>query len=246
MREATAAPNDSKNDFFTDMRFRMFVAATILSAIFGFETLAQSVELGEMPSVVPIEVGRDSGKRRDERPDPAQIEDNGQQPNSYLRPRAKVRFKRYLNDIAGPFALGRDVAVAGISTWANSPEEWGKKWDGFGRRVASNFGKNVIKQTAIYGLDEALKIDSHYYRSRKKDAGSKIRNALLSPVTARNASGKRVIGIPRIVGTYASSIIATEAWYPARYDYKEGLRSGTISLGINAAFGLIKEFVWKR
>ena len=64
---------------------------------------------------------------------------NAQQ-NGYRRPDAGTRQKRYINSMVGPFALGRTVATAGISTWRNSPEEWGTKWEGFGRRVASNFG----------------------------------------------------------------------------------------------------------
>ena len=166
--------------------------------------------------------------------------------NGYTPPTAGMRLKRYVKSTVGPFALARQVAGAGIATWRNSPEEWGGQWEGFGKRVASNFGKNLIKQTTIYGLDSALKLDSHYYRSTKKDAGSKIKNALLSPVTARNSRGKRVIGVPRLVGTYTGSIVAAEAWYPDRYSWKNGVRSGTISLGIGAAFNLFKEFVWKK
>jgi hypothetical protein len=138
------------------------------------------------------------------------------------------------------------VATAGISTWRNSPEEWGTKWEGFGRRVASNFGKNAIKQTTKFGLDEALKIDSHFYRSQNKSVGARVRNALISPVTARDRGGKRVIGVSNLVGTYGSNIIASETWYPDRYDWKDGVRTGTISLGFNAAFNLFKEFVWKK
>lgn len=166
--------------------------------------------------------------------------------SGYTRPDSKTRFKRYINGVAGPFALARSAATAGISTWRNSPEEWGPHWEGFGRRFASNVGKNAIKGTVIYGLDEALKVDSHFYRSEKRDVGSRIKNALISPVTARKANGKRVFGFPRVVGTYSSSIIAAEAWYPPRYDYKDGLRNGTISLGMNAVFNLFKEFVWKK
>lgn len=166
--------------------------------------------------------------------------------NGYVRPDSKARFKRYVNGVVGPMALGKNVALAGFSTWRNSPEEWGDHWEGFGRRVASNFGKSFIKQTTIYGLDESLSLDSHYYRSEKKGVGSKIKNALISPVTARTKSGRRVLGVPRIAGTYASSIIAAETWYPARYDWKDGLKSGTYSLGFNAAFNLVKEFIWKK
>lgn len=169
-----------------------------------------------------------------------------QQQSVYARPDAETRFKRYVNGMIGPIALAKQVAGAGFGTWRNSPEEWGGQWEGFGKRLASGFGKNLIKQTTTYGLDEALKLDSHYYRSTRKDAGSKIRNALLSPVTARNTRGKRVIGVPKIVGTYTSSIVAAEAWYPQQYDWKDGVRSGTLSFGISAAYNLFKEFVWKK
>lgn len=166
--------------------------------------------------------------------------------NGYTRPDAETRRKRFINSTVGPIALGRQVATAGISTWRNSPEEWGTKWEGFGRRVASNFGKNAIKQSMKFGLDEAFKLDSHYYRSKDKSTGARVRNALISPVTARNKNGKRTIGLPNLVGTYGANIIAREAWYPDSYDWKDGVRSGTISLGFNAAFNLFKEFVWKK
>lgn len=164
----------------------------------------------------------------------------------YVRPDAETRFKRYLKDTVGPASWVGRVAGSGFSTATNNPEEWGGTWKGFGKRVASSFGKGVIKNTVTYGLDEALKLDSHYYRSENPSGAAKFKNALLSPVTARKPNGKRTIGIPRIVGTYTSSIIANETWYPARYTWKDGLRSGTISLGTNALFNLVKEFVFKK
>jgi hypothetical protein len=166
--------------------------------------------------------------------------------NWYTRPTAKKRLNRYVLSMVGPVALAKDVVSAGYSTWRNSPEEWGDRWEGFGRRVASSFGTGVIKQTTIYSLDEAFKIDSSYYRSRKKDFGSKVSNALLSVVTARDRDGKRVFGGPRIAGTYLSSGLARELWYPSRFSFKDGFKSGSVSLGLEAAFNLVKEFVWKK
>lgn len=179
-------------------------------------------------------------------PSPSPSVDATPPANGYMRPDAETRRKRFINSTVGPIALGRQVATAGISTWRNSPEEWGTKWEGFGRRVASNFGKNAIKQSMKFGLDEAFKLDSHYYRSKDKSTGARVRNALISPVTARNKNGKRTIGVPNLVGTYGANIIARETWYPDRYDWKDGVRSGTISLGFAAAFNLFKEFVWKK
>lgn len=166
--------------------------------------------------------------------------------NTYTRPDADTRRKRYIKSMVGPWALGRLVANAGIATWRNSPEEWEPTWEGFGRRIASGLGKNVIKQTTKFGLDEALKYDSHFYRSKNKSVGARITNALISPVTARDKNGKRVVGVPNLVATYGANIIAYEAWYPDSHDWKDGVRTATISLGFNAAFNLIKEFVLKK
>jgi hypothetical protein len=170
----------------------------------------------------------------------------GKKVEVYVRPDAKTRQKRYIDSIFGPHSLGEDVALAGFNTWRNSPEEWGPTWEGFGRRVASNVGKGVIRHSIQFGLDEALKLDSHYYRSQDKSISARITNALISPVTARTETGKRTIGVPRLAGTYAASIIAAEAWYPSRYSWKDGVKNGTFSLGFNAAFNLFKEFVWKK
>ncbi|MEO7539349.1 MAG: hypothetical protein ABIV21_04940 [Pyrinomonadaceae bacterium] len=138
------------------------------------------------------------------------------------------------------------IAGAGVGTATNSPREWGGQWKGFGKRLASNLGRGMIRSTIVYGMDEALTVDSHFYRSPKRAFSSRLVNALISPVTARNARGKRVIGIPRIADAYASSLIAVESWYPDRYNYKDGLRSGTISFGRSVLINLVKEFIFNK
>ena len=165
--------------------------------------------------------------------------------NSYVFPDAKTRQERYIKSMFGWKTLARQTVTAGVGTWRNSPEEWGDQWEGFGRRMASNLGKNAIKQTTIYGLGEALKLDSHFHKATNRDLGSRVTNALLSPVTARNREGKRVVGVPRLVGTYASNVIAYQTWYPNSHNWKDGVTSGTISLGITAAFNLFVELIHK-
>ncbi|MBP6003513.1 MAG: hypothetical protein KA746_08790 [Pyrinomonadaceae bacterium] len=165
---------------------------------------------------------------------------------TYVRPTAEKRFKRYVKDTVGPQAWIGIVSGAAFATASNSPEEWGRSGEGFGRRVASNFGRNVVRNTVIYGLDEALKLDSTYYRSPKSGVGSRVGNALISAVTARKANGKRTVGIPRIVGTYTADVVANQFWYPARFDWKDGMKRGGISLAANAAFNLVREFIFRK
>ncbi len=176
-------------------------------------------------------------------PDPAPAAVNQ---STYVRPNAEKRFKRFVKDTVGPTAWIGIGAGAAFATASDSPKEWGRTGEGFGRRVASNLGKNVMRNTIIYGLDEAFKLDSGYYRSTKRDVGSRIGNALLSTVTARKANGKRTVGVPRIVGTFTANVAANEMWYPARYDWKDGMKRGGISLGVNAMFNLVKEFIFKK
>lgn len=164
----------------------------------------------------------------------------------YIRPDSEKRFRRYVKSVVGPIALAKTVALAGIGTWENSPVEWGDHWEGFGRRFASGLGKSFIKNTTQYALEESFKLDSAFYRSKKTKFGGRFADALASPFTARDTKGKKVFGFPRIVGTYTSNIIAYETWYPSRFNYKNGLKTGTISLGFNAAFNVFKEFIRKK
>jgi hypothetical protein len=164
--------------------------------------------------------------------------------DAYRRPTGNERLRSYLNSMFGPLAIARSIGTAGLSTWTNTPEEWGPTWEGFGRRFASNMGRNMMKNSMVYGLDEVMKVDSKFYRSKKRDVGSRVGNALISTVTARRPDGSRTVGVPRLFGTYASSVIASETWYPNR-TWKDGLRVGTFSLGFNAGFNLVKEFVFK-
>ena len=193
------------------------------------------------PKARPSVAGdKTSGNRTDPADTPAATT-----PAPYVRPSADKRFKKYINSMFGPWSIGRAVASAGLSTWRDSPEEWGPHWDGFGKRFASNMGRSVIKNTMMYSMDEAFKLDSYYYRSTKRDVGSRIKNAMLSPVIARKPDGKKVFGFPRVASTYASSVIVAETWYPGT-DWKDGLRNGSMTLLFNGGYNLLKEFIWKK
>ena len=70
--------------------------------------------------------------------------------------------------------------------------------------------------------------------------------AAISPLVARNEYGRMVPGAPRIAGTFAATLIASQTWYPERNGWKDGLRSGAISLGTTALFNMAKEFIRRK
>jgi len=160
----------------------------------------------------------------------------------YVFPTPGERAKRYAKSMFGPGALLRTAASAGISQWRDSPEEWGQGMEGYGRRFASGFGKNVIQQTVTYGLDSAFKLDTGFQRSKREGFWPRLKDALLQNVTSRTQSGKRVVSAPRLAGVYSSAIIATETWYPDRYDYKDGLRHGSMTLLTGFGINVVREF----
>jgi hypothetical protein len=80
-------------------------------------------------------------------------------------------------------------------------------------------------------------------RGTGKGFGPRLKDALLENVTSRNKSGKRVLSVPRFAGVYTSNVIAAEIWYPERYNYKDGLRSGTRSILTGFGMNLIREFI---
>ena len=164
--------------------------------------------------------------------------------NAYVFPSSKKRFNRYVKSTVGPFSLLRSTISAGIDQWTDSPEEWEQGASGYGKRFASNFGRNAIRQTVSYGLSEALRQDTGFERSKRKGFWPRLSDALIQNVTSRTRSGKRVISAPLIASAYASSLISVEAWYPERYSYKDGLRSGTYSFATGFAINIVREFVY--
>ena len=167
-------------------------------------------------------------------------------PEPYVFPTHSERFKRYVNSTVGPFSLGLVAVTEGINQWKDHPEEWEQGASGYGKRFASGLGKRAIHQTVTYGLDEALGLDTGFKRSTRTGFGPRLKDALLENVTSRNRKGNRVVSVPRFAGAYTAAIIRAETWYPSRYDYKDGLRSGTTSILTGFAFNVIREFVMRK
>ena len=181
------------------MKFKIILGLLFLAS--SFCVSAQQPE----PQNTPQKTVSEPADKKDDDPKPATPATS-----AYVRPDKEKRRKNYFKSMFSLNGFARTVISSGYNTWRNNPEEWGTHWEGFGRRVASSVGKNIIKQTTIYALDESFKLDSKFYRSQKRDFGSKVKNALISPFTARTPEGKRVFGFPRIIGTYTASVIAAE------------------------------------
>lgn len=165
---------------------------------------------------------------------------------TYVRPTREQRLKRYLSDSFGVPAVIGAAFGATFNQIGNNPPEWKKTVGGFGKRYASSYGTNAIRNTISYGLSEAFKLDNRFEKSGQKNLGKRLTHAFVGSYTTRTKTGGRIPDFPYFVGTYSASIIANQVWYPKRYGYQDGLRDGTISLGVRFGVNLLREFIFPK
>ncbi len=150
---------------------------------------------------------------------------------TYVRPTEKTKVSNYAFDTFGPYPIAVSAFAAGVNQWTNSPPEWGQGAQGFGKRLGSDFGIAAIGTTTRYGLAEAFREDTLYYRCECSGPFPRLRHAVISTFTGRRgADGHRVFSISALAAPYAGSMIAVHLWYPDRFDAKDAFRMGNYSL----------------
>jgi hypothetical protein len=173
---------------------------------------------------------------------------------TYRRPTNGEKLKNFAFDAFGPYAFIGSAATAGIQQWdtaGNShnpsgiPPDWGQGWDSYGARFGSDFGINLVTQTARYTMAEILHEDTIYYRCECTRFIPRIEHALISTVTARRGDdGHRVISFSQIAAPYAGTEAAALLWFPNRYDAMDGFRMGNYNLLIQGGLNLALEFIY--
>ena len=129
---------------------------------------------------------------------------------------------------------------------SNAPPEWGQGAAGYGRRFGSDFGIAVVGTTTRYGLAEALKEDTLYYRCQCGGFFPRLRHALVSSVTGRRGmDGHLVFSVPAVSAPYAGTMTAVMAWYPDRFSAKDGFRMGNYALLAYAGENIGLEFFYR-
>lgn len=164
---------------------------------------------------------------------------------SYVRPSESEKLHNFIFDTVGPYPFIGAAGAAGISQASKKPPEWGEGWDAYGVRVASDFGIALTTTTVRYGLAEAFREDTLYYRCDCKGILPRLGHALISTVTARRGDdGRREFSFPALAAPYGGSMAATLGWYPSRYGPKDGFRIGNYNLLGQAGQNVALEFIY--
>jgi hypothetical protein len=171
----------------------------------------------------------------------------------YHRPSERDKLRNYVFDSFGPYAFLGSAFSAGIAqgdTSSNAqnagiPPDWGQGWNSYGARFGSDFGINLVTQTARYSLAEAFRQDTIFYRCACTGFLPRLKHALISTVTARKGDdGHRVFSLPALVAPYAGTEAAVLLWYPSRYEPMDGFRMGNYNLLAQVGLNLALEFIY--
>jgi len=150
---------------------------------------------------------------------------------TYVRPTQATKLHNYFFDTFGPYPIAGAAFAAGIGQAYNTPREWKQGAEGFGKRFGSAFGIAAVSTTTRYGLAEAFKEDTLYYRCECKGVFPRLRHAAISTLTARHGDdGHRVFSFPSLIAPYAGTMTAVYGWYPDRYNYKDAFRMGNYTM----------------
>jgi hypothetical protein len=149
----------------------------------------------------------------------------------YEKPAQRTMASNYVFDAFGPYPLTGSAIAAGINQFSNAPPEWRQGVEGYSKRFGSDLGIAAVGTTTRYGLAEAFREDTLYYRCECRGVLPRLRHAALSTLTARRGDdGHRVFSLPALVSPYAGSMTAVYGWYPSRFGAMDGFRIGNYSL----------------
>jgi hypothetical protein len=164
---------------------------------------------------------------------------------TYVRPTTQTKLHSYLFEAFGPYPIVGAAFVAGINQAYNTPPEWKQGAAGYSKRFGSDFGIAAVTTTTRYALAGAFREDTLYYRCECKGVFPRLRHALISTFTGRHGDdGHRFFSFPALVAPYAGAMTAVYAWYPNRYNAKDGFRMGNYNLLAYAAGNVSLEFFY--
>lgn len=140
-----------------------------------------------------------------------------------------------------PTAIGPALGAA-VSQWRDEPPEWRQGANGYGKRFASGYGRNLISDTISFGIAAADGEDPRYFPSQDTKIWARTRHAIVSTFISRRQNNSRGPAFANLAGIYGAAFIA-DAWYPnSRVTVPYALERGSTALASNVAYHVLLEF----
>jgi hypothetical protein len=163
--------------------------------------------------------------------------------NEFVPMTQAERNRLYFKTMRNPLGFVKAGFSAGIDQANDKPREWEQGASGYGKRFANILGQYSIQRTVTYGLGSALHEDNRYFNSGRQGFWPRTGYALTSGILARHDDGSRHFSISQVGGVAAGAFLA-RVWLPlSQSSAGDGAVSFGITMGSNAGFGIVKEFL---
>jgi hypothetical protein len=126
----------------------------------------------------------------------------------------------------------------------NSPHEWGRTWEGLGKRVASSYGQRAIKGVVEFSAAEAFTHEDLRYRKSGIDGTlPRIKYALVHTFWVPHDVGYGyTFATGRVTGAFVAGQVA-RTWMPDRVaTFGAGAQRMGFSLALDAGMNVLREF----
>jgi hypothetical protein len=161
-------------------------------------------------------------------------------------PKFKRRFTDYLYTVAGPAADLGIAAKAGVAQAVDHPAGWGQGSGAFGKRLGWWWAENWTSETTRFAMSESFRLDTTFHKSSATGIKPRIRHAIRESFIARTRGGHTIVSVPSLAAPYFGAIYSTYAWYPNCPNWKATVKTGSVSLALQPAVNLLREFVFER
>jgi len=152
------------------------------------------------------------------------------------------RFRTYRHSIFNPDSAVAPAFGAALAQASNEPPEWGQGATGYGRRLASGYGRLVINRSIRFGVAALDHEDPRFTYSNEAGFWRRFRYASVHYVMARTDSGGQMPAFSRFAGVYGAAFIAN-SWYPeSRANTGHALMRGSTALAAGYAWNVFREF----
>ncbi len=140
------------------------------------------------------------------------------------------RRKVLLHRLTGWQAVYETVPGTMIDQARNFPKSWGRGFDGFGKRIGSQYGQFAAGEGIEFGFAAWRQEDPRYHRKATGGFGGRLGHSLAATFVTNDATGNKTIAGGRLLGIYGSWAVATAAWLA---EEERNFRRYTINSSMN-------------
>jgi len=154
----------------------------------------------------------------------------------------KTRETVFLKKLVGLQAFYETVPGAISDHVRNFPTQWGRGPDGFGKRVASQYGQFVLSELIEGGVQAIHHEDPRYFRLGHGGFVHRLKHSVVSTFWVPKPGGGHTFAYSVPAGVYGSWAIATRWSPPDLQTPFKIVQWGSVGMGVKVSANSFREF----